>query len=89
MKEVAKVVDALLKSGARKATLFLSKSQVIKASRPAFRGDKMRGAFRKGLSRFDIVLTIGKPNYDERETLRKAKGMVPKGVGLKFLPKKK
>jgi len=52
-------------NGSRKATKFLSPILVIKASR--------RFPPRKGAPIVDLVLTIGKPNYEERRFIAQAK----------------
>lgn len=87
---VADVVAALVVSGARKATKYLSEKETIKASRPAYKDDKKRGRFRRGLSRTDIVLTIGGPNYEERKFIKACKrageSFPVKKIQLRFLP---
>lgn len=67
MNAVTQVVEALLRTDARKVTKYLSEKCTVKASRRVFR----RGRRRPG--QHDIVLTIGLPNYEEREFIRKCK----------------
>jgi len=59
---IARVVEACLGVGARRATVFLSPKLTVKATRR----HKMRG----GECRTELVLTIGRPNYSEREYIK-------------------
>lgn len=63
-----KLVDVLLATGARKATKYLSDKETIKISRICYRGKLPR----KG-SNYEFRITIGRPNYEEREFIRKCK----------------
>ena len=63
-----KVIQALVKARARKATLYLSPKEVIRATRPCYGGKLPR----KG-SNLEIVLTHGRPNYEERQFISKCK----------------
>lgn len=65
---VAKVVDTLLRTGARRATKYLSPSFVVSACRPAFGGRRARKP-----SRHHIMLKMGLPNYAERRFIRACK----------------
>ena len=67
-KGCAEVVDRILVGGAYKATKFVyGENLTIKATRKRYNGKILkRGSI-------DIILTIGKPNYEEREALKKAK----------------
>ena len=67
MNAVTQVVETLLRTDARKATKYLSETDVVKASRRVFRRGRQRGA------QIAIVLTIGRPNYEEREFIRKCR----------------
>lgn len=58
------VIEPLL-SGKRRATQYLSPSLVIKAAR--------RHKPRRNERTVEIVLTVGKPNYAEREFIKLAK----------------
>ena len=82
------VVDTLLHSGARTATKFVSDKLVIRASMK-LAGKKLPAANTRS---FEIVLTIGAPNYDAREFIKvckKAKEPFPiKKIQLQFPPKK-
>lgn len=82
---IAKTVETLIETGARKATLFVDEKTVVSASR-RFKPDKRE--------RFtDIVLKIGAPNWQEREFIRickKAGEKLPvRKVQLKHWPKRK
>lgn len=88
----SRVAAALLESGARKATLYLSPKLTIKAIRQAYK--KRDGNYEKLESKRDLRLyltfTAGAPNYEERLFIRQAvKAGDPfpvKKVQLKFLP---
>ena len=88
----SRVAAALLDSGARKATLYLSPKLTVKASRPAYKNKE--GVYHKiedkRATRADIVFTAGAPNFEERMFIRQAtKAGEPfpiKKVQLKFLP---
>lgn len=88
MNAVEQVVTALLANNARRATKYLSERQVVKASRKLYR----RKLPRKG-STVEIVLTVGRPNYEEREFIRRCKAagepLPVRKVQLKFPPKAK
>ena len=70
----SRVAAALLDSGARKATLYLSPKLTVKASRSIYK--KKDGSYQKvedkRASRADIVFTAGVPNYEERLFIRQA-----------------
>jgi hypothetical protein len=87
MKPVARVIDALVAASAHKATLYVTASHVIRATRRLF-GRKISKR-----DNIDIVLTIGRPNYLERRFIKQAKKAgVPfpvKKVQLRFPPKKR
>ncbi len=76
---------SVLETQARKATVYLSETLVIKAS--------ARHKPRKQARIHEFVVTIGKPNYEEREFIRlcrKAKEPVPvRQVQLKWWPERK
>jgi len=61
-KDIARVVEATLGLGARRATVFLGPKQVVRATRrhkPDGRANYV-----------ELVLTVGVPNYREREFVR-------------------
>ncbi len=76
-------ISALLDSGAWKATLFLSPTEVVRATRRWYRGRKTQDG-----RRVEIEITIGRPNYQERDlvkVLKKAGEPFPvRKVQLKF-----
>ncbi len=65
MKHIEAVVMALLNSEARRATKFVSPTEVIRAHRITFGGklDRRNKAI-------DIRLKIGKPNFHERKFIK-------------------
>lgn len=80
------VIEALIvQTNVRKATWYVSDKMVVKASR-VHKFDRRRKSE-------SFVVTLGAPNYEEREFIRlckKAKEPLPvKKVQLKFWPKKK
>ncbi len=85
---VDQVVNALLGAEAHKATKYVSATHVVRATRKL-----RRGRIPKRDNGVDIVLTIGRPNYAEREFIkkcRKAGEPIPvKKIQLKFPPKKR
>lgn len=66
-KFVGQVITQLVSSEAHSATKYLSPTEVITATRRLVRGkvDRRRN--------IEIVLKLGRPNYDEREFIRNAK----------------
>ncbi len=62
------VVQALLSNKARRATKYVSEKEIIRAVRPCYKGRLPR----KG-SNLEVVLTHGRPNYEERQFIRKCK----------------
>jgi len=63
MSDIAKTVEALLRSGARKATKYVCAGITVKATR--------RFKPRKNARTTDIVLTIGRPNAHERMIVKR------------------
>jgi hypothetical protein len=81
--QAKKVIDALLASGAWKATLILSPTEVVRATRRWYRRRKTQDQ-----KRVEVAITIGRPNYQERDLVRacmRAGEQFPvKKVQLKF-----
>lgn len=81
---IARAVESLLESGAKRATVYLDANTVVTAAR--------RHRPHKRARRTEIVLKLGQPNYAEREFIalcRKAGEPLPvRKVQLKFWPKK-
>lgn len=81
---VQPVIESLINTNAKTATKFVSPKEIIRAT--------IHGKHRKG-SNYEIVLTIGRPNYAERKFIKdckKAGEPFPiKRVQLKFPPKKR
>ena len=61
------LVDALLTTGAYKATKYLTAKEVAKATRTRYKG-KFHDS-----GRLEILFTMGRPNYEEREFIKKCK----------------
>jgi len=84
-KACAEMVEEILVGGAYKATKYLGDKLTVKATRRRYKG-KIRKS-----DNADIVLTIGKPNYEEREKIKRAKkaGQGPIEMTIKYPPKAK
>ena len=93
----SRVAAALLESGARKATLYISPKLTVKASVPIYAPRDKKGVrkYPKSVhdmrsSRVEILFTAGTPNFEERHFIRqciKAGESFPvRKVQLKFLP---
>jgi hypothetical protein len=82
-----KVINALILNGARRATKYVSEKHVITASRKCWKGKINKR------DNIEIVLKIGRPNFAEREFIKKCKKVKEpfpvKKVQLKFFKKKK
>jgi len=63
---VSQVVRALMTDNVYKATKYLSEKETVKATRRRF-----KKKIRKG--NMEISLVIGKPNFEEREFIKKCK----------------
>jgi len=64
----AEVIECLLKGGAYKATKYLNEKLTVKATRKRYKGKIVNR-----MKTIDIILTIGAPNYEERQAIKKAK----------------
>lgn len=67
-KVFSQLAKIILDGGAIKATKFFSEREVVKATRKLY-----DGKIDKRSKRAEILFTIGIPNYDEREFIKKAK----------------
>lgn len=83
-------VDLLLKTGAWKVTKYLSAKQTLKVTRRRY--NRGPGSFAGG-GDIELVVNIGRPNYDERQFIKdcqKAKEPFPvKKLQVKCLPKRR
>jgi hypothetical protein len=68
LKEIAvtQVARAILFNGAVKATKYVNEKLTVKATRKCYKRRIRGGAI-------DIVLTIGRPNFEERDFIKKLK----------------
>ena len=76
-KYFSNLADCILKHGAYKATKIISDKLTVKATRKRF-----GGKVRKGDRLVEIVFTVGRPNYQEREFIKlckKAKAVIRTG----------
>jgi hypothetical protein len=76
---------AILLDGAYTATIFLSDKRTVKATRRRYKGKILKG------HPVEILLTFGKPNYEAREIIKRAKkaGGSPVEMSIKYPPKTK
>lgn len=63
----SELAGRILVGGAYKATKYLNEKLTIKATRKRYGGKVLQG------KSVDIVFTVGKPNYEEREMIKKFK----------------
>lgn len=70
MKNYQSLVETLISENAVKATYYISPKEIIRAVRTRY-GGKNKKIDKK--SNIEISLTIGKPNYLEREFIEKCK----------------
>ena len=81
-KEIGQVVQTLIDNKARVATKYLSDKLTIRASQNVYNGRISNG-------KSYITLTIGKPNYEAREFVKKCKKIGEpfpiKKIQLKFI----
>ena len=61
-----KIIKALILTTAIKATKYINPKFVIKAKRKVFNGKISK------LGNIEIILTIGKPNFNERQFIKQA-----------------
>jgi hypothetical protein len=65
-KVFAELAECILVDGAYKATRYLDPKLTIKATRKRYKGKIYKD------DNIDIVFTVGKPNYEEREELKRS-----------------
>ena len=75
------IIKELLENGAKKATHFISNKEIIRVVRTSYGGKFSRG-------NLELTITKGKPNYAERELVKKWK-QTKKMTFYKYLPEKK
>jgi hypothetical protein len=63
----SELAECILVDGAYKATKYLSPTLTIKATRKRYKGKFLKN------HAIDIVFTVGKPNYEEREVIKRYK----------------
>jgi len=84
---VGKVLEALTTNNAYKAACYLSDKLVVRMSRKLY-----RGKFKSKIANEEIILIIGKPNYEQREFIKQCKKagepFPVKKIQLKFPPKR-
>lgn len=84
---VAAVVEALLAADAHRATKFLGPKAIVRATRPLLRGKVPKRG------NIEIVVSMGRPNYRERQFVKKCQKagekFPVKKVQLSFPPKRR
>lgn len=87
MNAITNVLEQIMRSDAVRATKYIAPNHIVRATRKSY---KYRGGPKDN---FEIMLTIGKPNYAEREFVKKCKKagepFPVKKVQLRFPMKKK
>jgi hypothetical protein len=80
----SELAEEILVHGAYKVTKYLNDSLTVKATRKRYNRKIIK-------NHIDIVFTVGKPNYEEREKIKRAKkaGHGPIEMTIKYPPKKK
>ena len=63
---IRELTKEIIVNGAYKATKYLSDKLTVKATRKRYKGKFLKKTI-------DITLTIGPPNYEEREKIKRAK----------------
>lgn len=85
-KAIGDVLDALITTGASKAAKYLSDKLVVRVARPTFGPIGKKRVLRD--TNIQVVLTIGRPNFEQRRFIKlakKAREAFPvKKVQLKF-----
>ncbi len=61
------LAESILIGGAYKMTRFLGPKLTVKATRKRYKGKFLRG------HAIEIMFTVGPPNYEEREAIKRAK----------------
>jgi len=61
------LAEHIIFDGAYKATKYFNEKLTLKATRKRYKGKILKG------QGYDIVFTLGKPNYEEREFIKRAK----------------
>jgi len=79
----ADLAEIILEGGAVKATKYFDEKTTVKAKRVTY-----QGKIDKRNCRTHIVFTIGKPNYEEQQFMKKFKKgnklFIPKAIQIKY-----
>lgn len=90
MKDINTIIQALLDTGSKKATKYISSKEIIRVVRKTYKNKNGKKHFdNHGRGKVELTVTIGKPNYAEREFIKlcqKAKEPFPvKKIQFKLL----
>lgn len=77
-----RLIKLLLEHEAKKAFLFVTEKEIVRVVRTSYGNKFMRG-------NLELTITRGKPNYAERQVVKKMKGKVKGSTFFKYLPAKK
>lgn len=84
MNAISNLIEIILRVDAWKATKFLTEKQIIRVTR------KLHGRKFNSRDNIEISVTIGRPNFAERDFIKKCKKagekFPVKKVQLKFIP---
>jgi len=77
------LAEEILERGAYKATMYLNDKLTVKATRKRYKGKILKG------HAVEIIFTIGKPNYEERAKIQRARedGQTTIEMTAKYLKK--
>lgn len=62
------LAECILSGGAYKAVKYINEKMTVKATRKRFKGKIL-----KNERRIEIMFTVGQPNYEERDFIKKCK----------------
>lgn len=70
MNSYQKVIETLINQNAYKATYYISPKEIIRAVRKRYKFGKNKKTLPRKDHNIEIMLTIGRPNYTEREFIK-------------------
>ena len=70
---VKRTTDALLKAGAWKATLYVSPTEIVRVTRRWYGRQSAKAKINTSTEKADLIVTIGRPNYEERDFVKKCR----------------
>jgi hypothetical protein len=70
MNNYQKVIETLLYNNAYKATYYVSTKEIIRVVRKRYKFGKKKKSLPRKDHNIEMILTIGRPNYTEREFIK-------------------